>query len=211
MMLVTRPNHDSGTNYLYFWSKLVIEDALDMGIKVIDLPGSKANKKLFTSYYKKFLPKLVFINGHGFDNVVTGYDNEVLIDDGKNKMDIPNSIVVARSCRCAKILGKYLVKKGCLAFIGYKDDYVIKMSRKYTTKPLIDPMAKLFLEPSNLIVKTILKGKTAGVADDKSKKMLIRNMAKVLSGSSKDKQDTAKWLFHDYNNQVIIGDTKAKL
>lgn len=211
MMLVTRPNHDSGTSYLCYWSKLVINEAIKRDIDVVDLLCAKANKKLFVSYYKKFKPKLVFMNGHGLDNVVTGYENEVLIDDNDNQLNMTDSIIVARSCRCANVLGNILVKNGSNAFIGYKDDYVIKTSRKYSTKPLLDPMAALFLEPSNMIVKSLLKGKTTKEANEKSKKMLIKNISNVLLGNSKDKQDTAKWLFHDYNSQVVIGNKEAKL
>lgn len=211
MMLVTRPNHDQGTNYLYYWSSLVIGFAERIGLEVTDLSGKKANKKNMISYYKKYNHKLIFFNGHGHDNEITGYGNEVLVDDSKNSLDMVGSIVVARSCRCAKVLGKYLVDKGSNSFIGYIDDYVIKTSRKYITKPLMDPMAALYLEPSNQIVKSLLKGKTAGEADIKSKRMLAKNISKVLSGGSKDKVDTVKWLYHDLKNQVVIGDKNSKI
>lgn len=209
MMLVTRSKYDQGTNYLYCWTSLVIAEADKRDIAVIDLADNKATKSNFVSYYKKHQPKLVFFNGHGFDNLVTGNNDEVLIDNDKNRLDMTGSIIVARSCRCAKVLGKFLVKNGSLAFIGFKDDYVIKTSRKYSTRPLLDSMAALFLEPSNMIVKSLLKGKTAGESDKKSKKMLINNLSKVLSGTSKDKDDTARWLYHDFKNQVVVGDEEA--
>lgn len=210
-MLTTRPNYDQGTNYLCYWTKLVIDEAIKKGIEVTDLFGKKANKANFVSYYKKHNHKLVFLNGHGFDNLITGYDDEILIDNLENKLEMIGSIIVARSCRCAKILGNFLVENGSLAFIGYKDDYVIKTSRKYSTKPLLDPMAALYLEPSNMIVKSLLKGKTTGEANIKSKRMMAINISKVLSGGSKDKDDTVRWLYHDFKNQVIIGDSGAKL
>lgn len=210
-MLVTRPNYDQGTNYLYYWAKLVIDEAFKRGVGVTDLLSKKANKTNFVSYYKKHNHKLVFLNGHGFDNLITGYDDEILIDNLENKLDMVGSIIVARSCRCAKILGDFLVKNGSLAFIGYKDDYVIKTSRKYSTKPLMDPMAALYLEPSNMVVKSLLKGKTTGAADIKSKRMLAINISKVLSGSSKDKDDTVRWLYHDFKNQVVIGDENSRI
>ena len=161
------------------------------------------------SYYKKHKHKLVFLNGHGYDNLITGYDDEILIDDGGNKIDFNGSIIVARSCRCAKILGKFLVKNGLIAFVGYNDDYIIKTSRKYTTKPLSDPMAALFLKPSNLIVESLLKGNTVKDANTKSKKMLAKNISRILSGGSKDKDNTAKCLYHDFMNQMVIGDKNA--
>lgn len=211
MMLVTRPNYDQGTNYLYYWSTLVISLAVKRGIGFSDLDGKKANKSNFISYYKKHNHKLVFLNGHGFDNLITGYDDEVLIDNLENKLDMIGSIIVARSCRCARILGNFLVNNGSLAFIGYKDDYVVKTSRKYTTKPLLDRMAALFLAPSNMIVESLLKGKTVSEADTKSKKMLAKNISKVYAGTSKDKDDTVRWLYHDLKNQVLIGKKDANI
>ena len=211
MMLVTRPNYDQGTNYLYYWTKLIVDKANKKGIIVFDLAGKKANRKKFVSYYEKHQPKLVFFNGHGLDNLVTGDNGEVLVDNLKNRFDMVGSIIVARSCRCAKILGKFLVSKGSLAFVGYKDDYIIKTSHKYATNPLVDPMAALYLKPSNMIVEILLKGKTVEEANTRSKKMLIINLSKVLSGSSKGKDDTARWLYYDYKNQIVVGNKKAQI
>lgn len=211
MILVTRPNHDHGTNYLYYWTKLIVDKAFKMGFSVTDLLSQKATKKNFVSYYVKHKHKLVFLNGHGDDDLITGYNDEVLVDTLKNKLNMVGSIVVARSCMCAKVLGNFLVANGSLAFIGYKDDYVIKTSRKYTTKPLLDPMASLYLEPSNMIVESLLKGKNVSDADVKSRRMLLRNISKVLSGGSKDKDDTVRYLYHDFKNQVVIGNLNARL
>lgn len=209
MMLITRPNDDHGTNYLYYWSKPVIDVAKKRNIEVTDLFAKKASKRNFVSYYKKYKHKLVFLNGHGFDNLITGYNGDVLIDDDKNKLYMIGSVMVARSCRCARILGNFLVKNGLVAFAGYLDDYIVKTSRKYTTKPWLDPMAALFLEPSNVLVESLLKRKTIGEANDKSKRMLAKNISKILAGRTKDKDDTVRCLYHDFKNQVVIGDKNA--
>lgn len=63
--LVTRPNHDLTTNYLFYWSLLVIKKAKEKGFQVLDLKGRKANKKNFDSYIKRHKPVLVFFNGQG--------------------------------------------------------------------------------------------------------------------------------------------------
>lgn len=52
-MLVTRPNYDFPTTYLYQWSELVIDEAKSKGITVLDLDGKKANKRNFASYISK--------------------------------------------------------------------------------------------------------------------------------------------------------------
>lgn len=52
-ILVTRPNYDFPTTYLYQWSELVIDEAKSKGITVLDLDGKKANKRNFASYISR--------------------------------------------------------------------------------------------------------------------------------------------------------------
>jgi len=210
-LLITRPNHDSGTNYLYYWSKLVIEESLRKNVAVFDLAKSRVNRDNFVSYVKKHVPKLVFINGHGSDDAVCGFNNEVLIDTKKYRLDLIGSVVVARSCRCGKVLGKVLVKNGARAFVGYKDDFVIKTTNRFSTRPLFDPVAKMFLEPSNYIVMAMIKGHTVSESDGISKRMLLKNLLNLLVTDKDDKNDIGRWLWHDYENQAVIGDGGARL
>lgn len=46
-VLITRPNHDYPTTYLYHWSKLVIDEASSKRMKVLDLDGKKAKNQIF--------------------------------------------------------------------------------------------------------------------------------------------------------------------
>jgi len=211
MLLVTRPNHDNATNYLYFWSKQIIDEAVKKGIKVLDLNGSKSNRKLLLSYTKKHNPKILFFNGHGSEDSICGYNDEVLLDNSHNFVNFKDSIIVSRSCRSAAVLGVFLVKNGLKTFIGYINNYIVKISKRKITDPLKDKIASLYLEPSNLIVTTLLKGRTAIEADNRSKKILLTNLNKVLSSNSNDKEDIARWLYHDYCSQVVIGDINGKL
>lgn len=211
MLLVTRPNHDNATNYLYYWSEQVINEANKKKVKVLDLAGDKSNKKDFLSYIRKHNPKLLFLNGHGSDDSICGYDDQILIDCSDNFIEFKNSIIVSRSCRSAKLLGKKLVENGLEAFIGYVNNYVVKVSKKKITDPLNDKIASLYLEPSNMIVKVLLKGCTVMEADKRSKKMLLANLGKVFASNSNDKDDIARWLYHDYCSQTIIGDINAKI
>jgi len=75
-MLITRPNHDITTNYLFYWSTLLIEQAKKSGKVVTDLNQKRANAKEFASVVKKTRPAMIVLNGHGDHSTVTGYDNE---------------------------------------------------------------------------------------------------------------------------------------
>ena len=84
-MLITRPNHDITTNYLYYWSIRIIEQAHKSHGKVVDLRGKRVNLKEFSSIIKKTKPSFMVINGHGDENTITGYNNEVLVRVGANE------------------------------------------------------------------------------------------------------------------------------
>ena len=66
-LLITRPNYDSATNYLYHWSKKVITEAVKKQIPVYDLNGEKANKSNFQSFLRSKRPRFLFLNGHTVD------------------------------------------------------------------------------------------------------------------------------------------------
>jgi hypothetical protein len=210
-LLVTRPNHDHPTNYLYFWSTFVIKEAEKKRFDIYDLDGKKANKKNFDSYIKLQKPKIIFLNGHGDENTLTGYDNEVLLQVGDNQI-LDGNIVYARSCDAATKLGKELISKGAKAFIGYIRKFNVGYTPSKIFKPLEDSLAKLFLEPSNLVVTTIIKDHNVETAHKRSKDAMIKNFRKMLStGATYEERFAASWLWGNIKSQVYYGNGKAKI
>lgn len=212
ILLITRPNHDPGTNYLFYWSSYVISAAQRRGVSVLDLAKNKASKKNFDSYIKRNDPKLIFLNGHGNQETVTGFDNEPLVSMNKDENLLLKRIIYARSCDAALKLGDSAVKKGALAFIGYKKSYRLGHSPTSITRPLQDKIAELFLAPSNLIPISILKGNSVGYANSNSLKSMWSKFRFMLSSSATPGQrDAAKHMWHNIQNQVLLGDDTAKL
>lgn len=212
ILLITRPNHDPGTNYLFYWSSFVIEIAKEKGIGVLDLEKNKATKKNFDSYLRRNNPKLIFLNGHGDQENVTGFENEPLITKNKDENLLLKRIIYARSCDAAVQLGDSAVKKGALAFIGYKRSYRLGHSPTSITRPLQDKIAELFLTPSNLIPISILKGNSVGHANSNSLSAMWRNFRFMLSSSATPAQrDAARHMWHNIHSQVLLGDDSAKL
>ena len=209
MVVVTRPNHDLPTTYLYYFSKEIIDYCRKKSISLADLKSKKANKKLLQSYVSKNKLDFVFVNGHGDEGCVCGYDNEIIID--KYEKWYKDTIFFCRSCRSAKRLGKKMVKGGVKSYVGYTKDYYVLMSRKKHTNPLFDKTAKLFLDPSNLVAMSILKGNSVGEADKKSKKLLSKNIKDVISSDTAGKDEVAAYLLHDLKCQVVIGSKEAKI
>lgn len=181
-------------------------------IKVLDLSGKRANEKTFTSYMIKNEPVLVFFNGHGNEDVITGYNNEPLVAVNKNEKLLEKKIVYARSCNAAENLGELCIKNKTLVFIGYKKKYTICYSHASVSHPLQDDIAKLFITPSNLVPMSFLKGNTAKDAYRKSQESMARNFSYMLSTRAISAQkDAAPYLWINKKYQVLLGDPNASM
>lgn len=208
-VLITRPNHDVETNYLCKWSERVIALARKKQYTVYDLLGQKAARKNLESYLKAQKPPFLFLNGHGNKNEIAGQDNEVLIDSSSKFKGV---IIYARSCDAGKVLGRKLVKKGATAFIGYMRKFVFSYTESKIIKPLQDNIAKLFLEPSNLVASTILKGHSASEGNERSKKAMYKNFNMMIaSTASYEERYASRWLWANLRCQVLIGNGEASL
>ena len=209
-LLITRPKHDSTVRYLFYWAKDALELAKKKGMKVWDLDGKRANRKEVESILKKRKPSLVFLNGHGNDGVVMGQDNEVLVQAGDNEDFLAGKIVYALSCRSGKKLGPESIKKGSAGYIGYKEDFIFMAEPNKMSDPLSDKTAGLFLEASNQVVTSLLKGHTMKQSHDRSKNMFAKNAYKVAAGGSKDYL-LATYLLWNAEHQVCLGNQDASL
>lgn len=190
----------------------MIDEAKSKGITVLDLEGKKASKQKFVSYISRNNPHLIFLNGHGSKDSVAGYDNEVLLDEDNCEALLREKIIYARSCEAGASLGPFSIEKGAAAFIGYNKDFWLIRSKERGTKPLTDPIAKLFLEPSNLVPITLIKGSSTQEAYQKSQENMRRNFSYMISSkSSLEERDAAFFLFSNYTCQVILGDKQACL
>ena len=211
-VLVTRPNHDQTTDYLFHWSKPVIDFA-KKHLQTFDLASKKANKKNFDSYVKAHDPKFFFLNGHGSESTITGQDNETLIDAAQSNLNVfAGCIFYVRSCKSGKVLGDKLVETGVSAFIGYKSNFTFVRHLDYTTRPLQDPIAKYFLEPSNLVPTTLIKGNSVSDAYNRSQQDMKRNFAMLVSStSSEEERSVASFLWFNINAQVLLGDMDSRI
>lgn len=209
-MLITRPDHDETTRYLYYWSIVLLKQAQRRCSRVIDLSKKRACKKEFISIVTKTKPSFIVFNGHGNESMIAGYNNEPLIISGKNHAILINTIVYARSCKSAKLLGKKSVESGCKAFIGYMDDFVFVIEADKLSRPLNDKTARLFLEPANYVVMALLKGHTTGEANHRSKDLYKQTIQKLAtSETTRENSEVLPFLVWDYSHQVCLGDTTS--
>lgn len=75
-----------------------------------------------------------------------------------------------------------------------------------------DEVAKLFLEPSNLIVTSLLKGNTAIQAHEKSINLMKKEISRLQSQSTiEGSQHIAPFLVWNLSIQIVLGNQDAKL
>lgn len=211
-ILITRPEHDPLTRHLSHWNIKVIESARSKGNDVIDLRRNKANKNEFNGRINKIDPALVLLNGHGDNDTVCGHDNEILVKTGENEALLKRRITYAVACSSARVLGAAVCIDAKSSFIGYDEYFILNLDRKFITNPLQDKRAEKFLDPSNRVGISLVKGHTCKEASENSKRAFRRNIALLLTNTNDpDALDDAKDLYWNMNHQVCLGDGNAKL
>lgn len=211
-MLITRPEHDYATRYLSCWNENIIKAALNKGIEVTDLQKEKAVRKELEGRLRKINPSFVVLNGHGNDECVFGHNDEKLIDAKSNGDLLKGKVTYAVSCNSAKKLGKTCADKNT-AFIGYDESFVFNAEHKYLAQPQKDQRAAQFLQPSNQVSLSLIKGHTAKEASDSSKRLFMETIRKLLPSiqSNPHTKEDAADLFWDMNHQVCQGNGDLRI
>ncbi|MBU4502541.1 MAG: hypothetical protein KKA79_08135, partial [Nanoarchaeota archaeon] len=160
-----------------------------------------------TSVIKKKKPSFVVFNGHGHYDRIGGHKNEILVKAGENENLLKSKIVYAISCKSAKKLGKESMKAGVLDYIGYDEDFIFVYNPKLVTHPFKDDTVKLFLDPANEVVISILKGNSTKMAVERSQHLFKKNISKLLSSeASLEDVNYAKYLWWDMKHQVRLSE-----
>ncbi|MBI2330283.1 hypothetical protein HYU94_02750 [Candidatus Daviesbacteria bacterium] len=76
--------------------------------------------------------------------------------------------------------------------------------------PLSDPLAKLYLEPSNIVATTLLKGHSASEAHLRGLGEMKKNLRKMLSSENPLTDSTGiVLLWSNIRGQILLGDPNA--
>lgn len=207
--LVTRPEHDDTTHYLSSWAKQVIICAENHGLRIMDLNRERAVKAEFEGKINAGNPCLVMLNGHGDNNLVAGHKNEPLLIGGINDLLLKSRMVYALSCKSAKELAPRSIASGTKSYTGYDDDFIFNYMPSMLSRPLNDGRARMFFEPSNMFMESLIKGNTVEEAKYKAVQIFRRNISKALG--SPDSARLAKNLWWDLKHFVSHGDLNATI
>ncbi len=175
-ILFCRPNHDNTLNYLHHYSKELVSLAKSSRHKTIDREGSKVTQKEILKIIEKKNPNFIMFNGHGSPTSILGHKDSPLILLGKNHHCLSGDIVYSFSCSSGLSLGRESVKGKLKCFIGYDLDFALGKDPDSQAVPKRDKVAKLFLEPSNILVSSIISGFDVENSIIKAKEKMIDNV-----------------------------------
>lgn len=211
-IIITLPRWDNVTEYLSQFSEQIIKEADDRGVKYKVLEGKEANKVDFEKVIDKLNYNFIVFNGHGSPTSIKGHKNEVIIEMGNNEDLLKGRIIYARACEAGAALGKSCVEKdsnGC--FIGYDFPFVFWADKTWDSVPQKDETARLFLEPSNMVPITLIKGHTTREAHKNSRLHILKNLKKEIKKNTKDTPLIVEGLLNNYYGQVLLGNENAFL
>lgn len=210
MFFITCPSHDDITTYISIWSKEIINTARYIGKDFIQLKDAHAIKSKVHNILSNKPIRFAMFNGHGNKNTITGHNNETLINSPGNEDLLKSKIVYCRSCCSGHQLGPDSINAGADAFIGYDKEFIFVYEIDKIDNPLEDKCASQFLEPTNHIAISLLKGKDVETANKESKQIFMENIKKLLGSDSKEDLELLSSLVWNMRHQVIHGNEKTK-
>lgn len=181
-MLITMPNFDITTKYLYAWNERVIKVAENNAIKVVSIRGRNVTKSHIESDIKKNNPRFLYFNGHGTSKAIFGQNDEPLIVLGENDDLLKSKIVHSVTCDSGRGLGE---KCKADSFIGYDSWFFLPMNEFSIMNPIKDEWAKPILESALEVPIQILKRKSTKEAFDKSQEKYQKWIDEFTISSSK--------------------------
>lgn len=212
ILLVTNPSDDKPTEYLDAWSEQFINLAVGQKNTVVfELRRNQANRGKLTQLIENEKPRLVVFNGHGSDDSIAGFGQEILIRCDENEHLLRGKIVHTLACHSGKTLGPKCIQIGTLAYVGYKEAFKFVHLNKISKKEQFrDEMARFFLQPAYEAVIALIEGATVGEAYDRSQKTGSDLLITLLASESTAYNTTvASRLFHNLTHQVCLGNKGA--
>jgi hypothetical protein len=209
IILLTRPNHDNTTNYLFNWAQRIVLEAEAKGFQLLDLKETKANRKEFENVIRSKNPSLVLLYGHGNSYKVGGHNDEILIEAGDNENMLKLRIIHALTCKSAKFLGPKSIDAGALAYIGYDEDFIFCCIPEKTSEPLEDKLASFFLNPPEILIKSLLIGNSAAISVARARRLFKSNVKQLLTIENSKYNYAIPYLLWNMDHLKLVGDSNA--
>ena len=194
-ILITRPDHDPATREGHKWFAKVLEFALEKEeFSVYDLEGSGASEYNFTNFIKQYDPLYITGIGHGNAQEYTGWQNKTLLKVGYNEILCKDRVIYLLSCSTGKQLGQSLINNGALAYLGYKEDFVLFLGKE----------GEGFGNASNQISFSLITGKNSLEAMEDSIKVWNQNIENADPNTALGRA-IIKWSLWDRDALIHLG------
>ena len=211
VIAVTRPDFDLATHYGSAWFSLVIDAARRRGFTVVDLHRGAATRVEVERALASMDPELFTGVGHGSASVFTGHLLDPIFRACVNDGQLRDRVVYLLSCLTGRRLGPSMVRKGCRAYVGYREVYGFVIDLRYRDRPLEDPYARAFMEQSNAIPLTLIDGGTVGEAVQRSISVAGRWIRYWERQGTRVGMLVAMWLRHNIGALTLLGDESARI
>ncbi len=208
-MILIRANHDLQTSYLYEYTKPIIKFAEEKGRKFNIIEGPEISEQNLRKRIKSNKPKLIFFNGHGDQDAIYGNKLAVFIDI-KSADVFKQTITFTRACDCIKGLGKEAIKRGCFAFIGYKNKFFVARYHGTECKPQKDPIAKPILDASNVVIRELINDKSVEEAILMSHESTAKSIIQLIYSKELWAGASLSALIHNDKSLDFIGNGRIR-
>lgn len=144
--------------------------------------------------------------GHGDVDSFTGQNEVILLEVGKyDPQEIRGKVVKLLSCQTGVELGPDLVANGCVAYLGYTDDFLWVCDADRAMVPWSDPLAAPSLMPVIDSINALLSGKTV-------KKALDIELGGYRRNAEMEEDELIRSLL-EFNmaNAILLGDGGASV
>lgn len=163
MILEIEPDYEQVTEICSnFRIRKYVTIIFDRYLKIIKLFSTDATKNNFKTEAKK--SSILYISGlgHGSEKQYTGHNGEVLLDSDNLDSDlVSGKIIHLLSCQVGENLGGEVVKKGALAFFGYRKNFTFMLTTNFNGDIIDDPVIDPFMRADAEIDHAVLEGLTA--------------------------------------------------
>jgi len=177
---------------------------------IIDIKSTSAVKSNIYNKIDLYKPYSIYGFGHGSPSIYTGDDERPIlttIECSKTS----GKVVYLLSCLTANFLGPAMIANGTKSYAGFNISWTWISNGSIIGDPYNDKYAKGFYESSNELWKALCDGYTF-------KQALSASVAKYnywinywYNSSDSNKNELIKWLAHDRDGLVGLGDMSATL
>ncbi len=172
--LITRPNYDRETGYLFSFSKEIVGIVKnDKNIRLTELDGPNANRAKVEKGLCTSDNTLAFFNGHGDEETILGHNDEPILD--KMNIGLSNGkIIYALACDSLSVLGKLSIRVKAKAYVGYGDRFMWIGDPSRSAAPDKDRNSIPFRKICHFLIHSLVNGISVGEVIERTKHEYIK-------------------------------------